>query len=172
MIELLTDAEAASILRCSQQTFAKLRRSGRVAYLKGRPTLISTGDLRSYLKSIYKESASSGMTDAGLIDNHEGQGLLTEQEAAVHLGIDLTRLKYSRSRGRIAHYDCTRVLYSRSFFDRFLLAEDERRIERAYRNLKRRPQPGEPFYERHEAEKVARRIWVRRLRMRVKQLQQ
>lgn len=50
MPDLLTDAEAAQVLRVSPRTVARLRTSGQIPYLRGRPALIERADLLAYIE--------------------------------------------------------------------------------------------------------------------------
>ncbi len=49
MTTLLTDAEVAERLRCTAAKVKRLRLSGKLTYLPGRPPLIDEVDLESYL---------------------------------------------------------------------------------------------------------------------------
>jgi excisionase family DNA binding protein len=46
---LLTEAEVAALLRCSQQTVARLRYAGKLAYIPGRPVKIRQEDFDRWL---------------------------------------------------------------------------------------------------------------------------
>lgn len=48
-IVLLTQKEVAVILRKSESVVARLRASGKLAYIPGRPVLIDRADLEAYL---------------------------------------------------------------------------------------------------------------------------
>jgi excisionase family DNA binding protein len=48
---LLTEIEAAQILRCSTSKIKRLRLSGRLAYIAGRPVLISETDLDAFVEA-------------------------------------------------------------------------------------------------------------------------
>ncbi|TPI64275.1 helix-turn-helix domain-containing protein [Mesorhizobium sp. B3-1-3] len=50
--KLLTQDEAAAILRCSASKVKRLRITGRLAYLPGRPVLIEESDLEAYMESV------------------------------------------------------------------------------------------------------------------------
>jgi excisionase family DNA binding protein len=51
MPKLLTEPEAAEILRCSPYTVARIRKAGKLAYIPGRPVLIDEADLLAYIES-------------------------------------------------------------------------------------------------------------------------
>ncbi len=46
----LTQPEVADILRCSTSKITRLRLSGQLSYIPGRPVLISESDLNDYLQ--------------------------------------------------------------------------------------------------------------------------
>lgn len=48
-MKLLLESEAAEILRCSREKVKRLRLSGRLAYLPGRPVLIDEKDLIEFI---------------------------------------------------------------------------------------------------------------------------
>jgi len=52
MGEFLTEPEAAKLLRCSTSKVKRLRLAGKLTYVAGRPVLISSADLKTYLDSI------------------------------------------------------------------------------------------------------------------------
>lgn len=62
---LLTEAEVAARLRCSRQKVQKLRREGRLPYLKGRPPLIDETDLDLFVERSKCGRVSSRSTTTG-----------------------------------------------------------------------------------------------------------
>lgn len=50
-MKFLTEPEVAQILRCSTSKIKRLRLGGKLAYIPGRPVLISEADLDEYLAS-------------------------------------------------------------------------------------------------------------------------
>ena len=50
--EMLTEPEVAEILRCSTSKVKRLRLGGKLAYLPGRPVLVSRADLAAYIDSM------------------------------------------------------------------------------------------------------------------------
>lgn len=48
-MKLLTETEAATVLKCSTTTVKRLRRSGRLTYVVGRPVLIDEADLQAFI---------------------------------------------------------------------------------------------------------------------------
>ncbi|MBN8244586.1 helix-turn-helix domain-containing protein [Nitratireductor aquimarinus] len=48
-LELLTQREAADLLRCSETTVKRLRLSGALGYLPGAPVRIPKGEIERYL---------------------------------------------------------------------------------------------------------------------------
>lgn len=55
-MKMLTEPEVAEILRCSTSKVKRLRLSGALAYIPGRPLLIAETDLAEYLERL-KQSA-------------------------------------------------------------------------------------------------------------------
>lgn len=51
---LLTEKEVAERLRCAVSKVRRLRRTGKLAFLPGRPVLIREEDLRSYIEGALK----------------------------------------------------------------------------------------------------------------------
>lgn len=62
-MKLLTQAEVAERLRCSEDKVKRLRLAGKLRYLPGRPVLIDEADLESYLEvaksAVQVENASA-----------------------------------------------------------------------------------------------------------------
>ncbi|MER9603409.1 helix-turn-helix domain-containing protein [Mesorhizobium sp. M0243] len=54
-LKLLTEAEVARFLRCSPSKIKRLRTTGKMAYLPGRPVLIESVAVERYLDSIRRE---------------------------------------------------------------------------------------------------------------------
>ncbi len=48
-MKLLTETEAAEILNCSATTVKRLRLTGKLTYLEGRPVLIDEVDLQAFI---------------------------------------------------------------------------------------------------------------------------
>lgn len=51
----LTEPEVAELLRCSTTKIKRLRFSGKLAYIPGRPVLIDKADLEIYLAEVKQE---------------------------------------------------------------------------------------------------------------------
>ncbi|MBY5734047.1 helix-turn-helix domain-containing protein [Rhizobium leguminosarum] len=60
-MKLITDIEAAEILRCSADKVRKLRLAGKLAYIPGRPVKIDEADLLTFIEA----SKKRGPTSAG-----------------------------------------------------------------------------------------------------------
>ncbi|MBP2569019.1 excisionase family DNA binding protein [Agrobacterium tumefaciens] len=56
----LTEPEVAEILLCSRQKVQRLRLSGRLAYLPGRPVLIAQTDLDAFIAENSRLASSTG----------------------------------------------------------------------------------------------------------------
>lgn len=59
-MKLLTDYEAAEILRCSPSKIKRLRLTGKLPYIPGRPAFILEEDLTAYVETIRKLAAPKG----------------------------------------------------------------------------------------------------------------
>ena len=55
-MEFLTEQEVAVLLRCSREKIKRLRLSGALGYLPGRPPLILRDDLNAYIEAIRLEA--------------------------------------------------------------------------------------------------------------------
>lgn len=56
-MKLLTEPEAATIMRCSREKIKRLRLSGKLAYLPGRPVLIDERDLLALIDNMKTATA-------------------------------------------------------------------------------------------------------------------
>ncbi len=56
MTKFLTEPEVAEVLRCSTSKIKRLRLSGRLAYLPGRPVLIAEEALQAWIASATRAS--------------------------------------------------------------------------------------------------------------------
>nr|CAI0340800.1 hypothetical protein SHINE37_44668 [Rhizobiaceae bacterium] len=67
-MKLLTEEEAAVILRCSRSKIKRLRMGGELPYVRGRPVLIEMSDLEAYVwqnrKSKNTQTAATTSTSA------------------------------------------------------------------------------------------------------------
>lgn len=63
-IKLLTEAEVATILRCSRSKVKGLRMSGRLSYLPLRPPMIEEADLHAYIEREKRRKEPSEPTQA------------------------------------------------------------------------------------------------------------
>lgn len=50
-MKLLTEAEVADLLRCSREKIKRLRLSGQIRYISGRPVLIDEEDLKAFVEA-------------------------------------------------------------------------------------------------------------------------
>lgn len=67
-IDLLTEPEAAQLLRCSTSKIKRLRLSGKLAYLPGRPLYIERQALKDYIDAVRvpaRTTAAREMTPEG-----------------------------------------------------------------------------------------------------------
>ncbi|MGN7869409.1 helix-turn-helix domain-containing protein [Paracoccus sp. 22332] len=55
-MKLLTEAEAAEIMRCSTSKIKRLRLGGVLPYYPGRPVLIDEADLQAYLEEVKRNA--------------------------------------------------------------------------------------------------------------------
>lgn len=70
-MELLTEEEVAVLLRCSSAKIKRLRLSGAIAYLPGRPPLILRDDLNAYLEGARRKAAKKRGPEPGTPEAHE-----------------------------------------------------------------------------------------------------
>ncbi|OLP60340.1 hypothetical protein BJF93_15395 [Xaviernesmea oryzae] len=56
-MKFLTEPEAAEILQCSSSKIRRLRFSGELAYIPGRPVLIEEADLEAYIEEKRRQRA-------------------------------------------------------------------------------------------------------------------
>ncbi|OWK20227.1 hypothetical protein AJ88_31875 [Mesorhizobium amorphae CCBAU 01583] len=61
---LLTQIEVARLLRCSASKVKRLRKSGKLAYLPGRPVLVDEADLEAYKESIKRHALPAPLRKA------------------------------------------------------------------------------------------------------------
>ncbi|ACI57424.1 conserved hypothetical protein [Rhizobium leguminosarum bv. trifolii WSM2304] len=65
-MKLITEQEASEILRCSAEKIKRLRLSGRLAYIPGRPVMIDEADLLAFIEaSKIRAPTSSGNAPEG-----------------------------------------------------------------------------------------------------------
>lgn len=83
-MRLFTEVEVSEILRCSREKVARLRASGLLAYLPGRPPCCSDRGIAAFLNSA-KVYGGREYSQASLPD------LLTPDDAAKQFGIDVGR---------------------------------------------------------------------------------
>lgn len=86
---LLTEAEVAERLGCSRTTVKRLRLSGRLTYLPGRPVLVDEADLAAYLDS---ETQRKAQRAAG--------GDLDPRQAAANRAREIWLLRQMREKAR------------------------------------------------------------------------
>jgi excisionase family DNA binding protein len=63
--KLLTEPEAAEILRCSPYTVARLRKAGKLPYIPGRPVLIDEADLLVYIETVKRAADPKPKAEPG-----------------------------------------------------------------------------------------------------------
>ena len=108
---LLTEPEVAERLRCSTEKVKRLRLSGKLAYLKGRPVLISEADLLEFTgRDAY---------------------LLTQAEVAERLCCSITRVKYLRLSGELAYLRGRPVLISEADLLAFIARQQQKKLDAA-----------------------------------------
>lgn len=56
-MKLLTETEAAELMRCSREKIKRLRLSGQLPYLPGRPVLIDEADLLAMIEAAKAKTA-------------------------------------------------------------------------------------------------------------------
>lgn len=65
MHNLLTEAEVAERLRCSAAKVKRLRLSGALAFIRGRPVLVDEADLAAYIEGQRATAAERAGTQPG-----------------------------------------------------------------------------------------------------------
>jgi hypothetical protein len=108
--KLLTEPEAAEILRCSPYTVARLRKAGKLPYIPGRPVLIDEADLLAVV-------------------GHSP--LLTEAQAAERLGLTPSRVRWLRDTGRIGSCPIRRAMYREEDIKAYFAAKEAERAREA-----------------------------------------
>lgn len=58
-MNLLMESEVADLLRCSREKIKRLRLSGRIRYIPGRPVLIDEEDLKAFVETLKIGAAAS-----------------------------------------------------------------------------------------------------------------
>ena len=61
-MNLLNESEVAKILRCSREKIKRLRLSGRISYIPGRPVLIDEEDLKTFVETLKTRNTVSAET--------------------------------------------------------------------------------------------------------------
>lgn len=81
MPELLTEAEVAERLRCSVARVRKLRAAGRLAYLPGRPILVTEADFAAFVETerCQRRSKSRSVSASSEASEPKVAGLTAEQ---------------------------------------------------------------------------------------------
>lgn len=67
-MKLLTESEAADLLRCSREKIKRLRLSGQIRYIPGRPILIDEEDLKAFIETQKVGSAAQGSRPSNGLD--------------------------------------------------------------------------------------------------------
>jgi hypothetical protein len=107
---LLTEPEVAEILRCSPYTVARLRKSGKLPYIPGRPVMIDEADLLVFVGK---------------------SPLLTEAQAAERLGLKSSQLRWWRDTGRIGSCPIRRAMYREEDIEAYFAAKEAERAREA-----------------------------------------
>ena len=84
---MMTEQEVAAYLRCSRSKVKRLRLTGRLAYLPGRPVLIEQDDLLAYIAHEMRSAKAAGPPTAEV--------MVAAQEAA-----QLASIAAARQRAR------------------------------------------------------------------------
>lgn len=114
--KLLTEMEVAETLRCSPSKVKRLRLSGRLAYLPGRPVLVREEDLIAYLESARRPARTSEDTPAL-------KNFLLEAEAAERLRCTTKRIKQLRETGQLKYMAGPPVVIDEADLERYIEAE-------------------------------------------------
>lgn len=155
MRKLLTEMEVAETLRCSPSKVKRLRLSGKLAYIPGRPPLVREEDLNEYLESMLRQARP---VEAGA----PLKNFLLETEAAERLRCTTKRIKQLREAGKLRYVPGPPVLIDEADLQTYI-AEEMRKV---------RPDEDETQKASLEwARERARKSWIkRRLREKMRQI--
>jgi excisionase family DNA binding protein len=114
--KMLTEMEVAEALRCSASKVKRLRLSGRLAYLPGRPVLVREEDLAAYLESVRRPART-------VEDGAPLKSFLLETEAAERLRCTTKRIKELRQSGKLKYMPGPPVVIDEADLERYIAEE-------------------------------------------------
>ncbi len=79
---LLTESEVAERLRCSKEKVRRLRKSGKLTYIPGRPVLVDEADLNEYVEAAKCRRAHSTSRETKPTENGISTGPKDASESA------------------------------------------------------------------------------------------
>lgn len=149
--KMLTEIEVAEALRCSASKVKRLRLSGRLAYLPGRPVLVREEDLAAYLESARRPARAA--EDGTALKN-----FLLETEAAERLRCTTKRIRELRQSGKLKYMPGPPVVIDEVDLERYIAEEmrndhlDERDAQKAREEWAR---------EQVHKVRLKRRLWAK-----------
>lgn len=144
--KMLTEIEVAEALRCSASKVKRLRLSGRLAYLPGRPVLVREEDLNAYLESTRRSARAVG-------DGAPLKSFLLETEAAERLRCTTKRIRELRQSGKLKYMPGPPVVIDEADLERYI-AEEMRNDHSSVEDARKASE--------EQAMERARKIWLKR----------
>lgn len=149
--KMLTEIEVSEVLRCSVSKVKRLRLSGRLAYLPGRPVLVREEDLNAYLESARRSARAIG-------DGAPLKSFLLEPEAAERLRCTTKRIRELRQLGKLKYMPGPPVVIDEADLERYI-AEETRNDHSSEENA----QKAREEWAREQVHKIRlkRRLWAK-----------
>lgn len=144
--KMLTEIEVSEVLRCSVSKVKRLRLSGRLAYLPGRPVLVREEDLNAYLESARRSARPVG-------DGAPLKNFLLETEAAERLRCTTKRIRELRQSGKLKYMPGPPVVIDEADLERYI-AEEMRSDHSSEEDARKASE--------EQAMERARKIWLKR----------
>lgn len=94
---LFTEIEVAEMLRCSTSKVKRLRLSGALAYIPGRPVLVAEPDLTEYLERIKRNAKPSPPPEPTTPEEERAAMLKSAREWAIKKKHSFPRVKRSKT---------------------------------------------------------------------------
>ncbi|WP_352899525.1 helix-turn-helix domain-containing protein [Mesorhizobium sp. M1307] len=95
---LLTQVEVAKLLRCSVSKVKRLRQSGKLAYLSGRPVLVDEADLDAYKESVKRHALPTPVRKGARVARPTNQKSEPETPSALARRLWLARKNFQRDK--------------------------------------------------------------------------
>lgn len=92
-----TEIEVAEMLRCSTSKIKRLRQSGALAYIPGRPVLIAETDLTEYLERLKKNAKPAPPPKPATPEEEHAAMVQSAREWALKIKHKIPRIKRSKT---------------------------------------------------------------------------